>query len=62
MATSRTRIFFVGMGLTGLNSFSLQALEILRIVEVIFVENYTNFISQETPTFWDEIKQKLRPL
>ncbi|MHA2138647.1 MAG: diphthine synthase [Candidatus Hodarchaeales archaeon] len=62
MAASRTRIYFVGMGLTGFNSLSLQALEILRLVEIIFVEKYTNFISQDTPEFWDEINQKLKPI
>ena len=50
------------MGLSGLKSCSLQALKILKIADIIFVETYTNFISEGKPEFWNEIKQKLEPL
>lgn len=50
------------MGLSGFKSCSHQILDILREVKLIFVERYTNFISQEKPEIWDEIHTKIRPL
>jgi diphthine synthase len=50
------------MGLSGFRSCSLQALEILKKADLIFVEAYTNFISQDIPESLNEVQHKLKPL
>ena len=49
MAVSETCLYFIGMGLSGFKTCSLEALEILKKVDEIYIENYTNFISNEIP-------------
>ncbi len=50
------------MGLNGFNSCTLQALEVLKNVDFIFVESYTNFFSQEKPEVWKQIPAKIIPI
>ena len=50
------------MGLSGFRSCSFQALEILKRSDLIFVEGYTNFISQDIPEFLNEVRHKVKPL
>jgi len=49
LAVSETCLYFIGMGLSGLKTCSLEAIEVLENVDEIFIEKYTNFISEKTP-------------
>ncbi len=49
MREAETELFFVGMGLSGLKSCSLETLNILKKVDAIYIEKYTNFIPEEIP-------------
>jgi diphthine synthase len=50
------------MGLSGLNTCSLETLEILRKADLIFIEKYTNFIMKEIPELMKEIEHKFEVL
>ncbi len=60
MYEAKTNLFFIGMGLSGLPSCSLEALEILEEVNEIFIEKYTNFILGEIPPLLEQISKKFR--
>ena len=55
MPKAETMLYFVGMGLLGLKSCSLESLGILQNVDVVFLEKYTNYI-------FEEITQLLKPI
>lgn len=58
MAVSETCLYFIGMGLSGFKTCSLEAIEILDNVDVIFIENYTNFISEKIPHAFKQLQTK----
>lgn len=60
MYGAKTKLFFIGMGLSGLTSCSLEALDILVKVDEIFIEKYTNFILGEIPPLLEQISEKFR--
>ncbi|MHA2227323.1 MAG: diphthine synthase [Candidatus Hodarchaeales archaeon] len=59
MPKAETRLFFIGMGLLGLKSCSLESLGILQNVDVIFLEKYTNYILEEIPQLLKPILSKI---
>jgi len=58
LVVSETSLYFIGMGLSGLKTCSLEAIEILEMVDEIFIENYTNFICEKTPHAFDQLRTK----
>jgi diphthine synthase len=56
---SVTELIFIGMGLLGLKSCSIEALAVLKRVEMIFIETYTNFILDEVPPLLNNVKEKV---
>ena len=59
LANTDTQIYFIGMGLSGFNSCSLNALEILAEVEEIYVESYTNFVLSDIPKAFEDLEKKI---
>ncbi|UCE13592.1 MAG: diphthine synthase [Candidatus Heimdallarchaeota archaeon] len=59
MNNTETTIFFIGMGLSGLNSCSLETLKVIREVDEVFLERYTNFLPDDIPSSLQQIKSKL---
>jgi len=45
-----SRLYFIGMGLSGFKSCSLETLALLKEADIIFVERYTNFALDEIPS------------
>ncbi len=58
MISAESKIYFIGMGLSGLKTCSLETLEILKKADLIFIEKYTNFILEEIPELMKEIQRK----
>ena len=58
MTINETRIYFIGMGLSGFKTCSLETLDILEHVEEIYIERYTNFISEKIPEAVDKLRNK----
>jgi len=58
LAVSETCLYFIGMGLSGFNTCSLEAIELLKKVDEIFIENYTNFISEKLPHAFKQLRAK----
>jgi diphthine synthase len=54
----KTRLFFIGMGLSGFKTCSLETLELLSKVDQIFIEKYTNFIPEEIPSIFNDFRSK----
>lgn len=54
-----TEIYFIGIGLSGLRGCTIETLDILKKMDEIFIENYTNFISEEIPSFLKHIQPKI---
>ncbi|MFX0122079.1 MAG: diphthine synthase [Candidatus Hodarchaeota archaeon] len=54
-----TEFFFIGIGLAGLKSCTLETLDILKRMDEIFIEKYTNFISNEIPHFFKNSYTKM---
>lgn len=59
MNDPETTIFFIGMGLSGLNSCSLETLNVIREVDEVFLEKYTNFLLEDIPSLLKQMKLKL---
>jgi len=57
-----TSLVFIGMGLSGLKTCSIETLEILNKTDNIFIEKYTNFISGQVPSAFKEIESKFTHL
>ncbi|MFW9779275.1 MAG: diphthine synthase [Candidatus Heimdallarchaeota archaeon] len=53
-----TELVFVGLGLVGFKSCSLETLEVLQTSDIIFLEDYTNFILREIPPPFQDILKK----
>lgn len=62
MNNAETKLFFIGMGLSGLNSCSLETLDILKRIDEVFIETYTNFIPEDIPPVLNQIKSKFNIL
>lgn len=58
MISTESKLYFIGMGLSGLKTCSLETLEILKKADLIFIEKYTNFILDEIPELMKEIQRK----
>ncbi|MHA2113084.1 MAG: diphthine synthase [Candidatus Hodarchaeales archaeon] len=58
MVVSETCLYFIGMGLSGFQTCSLETVEILKKADEIFIENYTNFISEKIPHELKQVKTK----
>jgi diphthine synthase len=52
----------VGMGLSGFVSCSFEALEVLKQVDVIYLESYTNFYIQAIPPAFKDLEKKIKIL
>ncbi len=50
------------MGLRGLSTCSLQALEVIKNCDSVFVEPYTNFIESEIPPLFQDLAERLEYL
>ncbi|MFX1284430.1 MAG: diphthine synthase [Promethearchaeota archaeon] len=59
MRKAETVLFFIGMGLSGLKSCTLETLDVLKRIDEVFIENYTNFIPEEIPPLLEQIKSKM---
>ncbi|UCG90547.1 MAG: diphthine synthase [Candidatus Heimdallarchaeota archaeon] len=59
MPKAETELFFIGMGLSGLNSCTLETLDILEKMDKVFVEQYTNFIPEEIPPLLKHIRPEI---
>ncbi len=59
MKNVKTSLIFVGMGLSGFKTCSIETLEILDKTDLIFIEKYTNFIPEELPSIFKGIGSKL---
>jgi diphthine synthase len=55
---AETKLYFIGMGISGLKSCSLETLDILKRIDEVFIETYTNFIPEEIPQALNHIKSK----
>ncbi|MFX0015201.1 MAG: diphthine synthase [Promethearchaeota archaeon] len=49
MPKAETELFFIGIGLLGLQSCTMETFEILRRMDKVYIEKYTNFISEDIP-------------
>jgi diphthamide biosynthesis methyltransferase len=58
LVVSETCLYFIGMGLSGFQTCSLETVEILKKADEIFIENYTNFISEKIPHELKQVKTK----
>jgi diphthine synthase len=56
---TETELIFIGMGLLGFKSCSLEAIDLLGKVENVFIETYTNYILDEIPPLLKEVEQKI---
>ncbi|MFX0051940.1 MAG: diphthine synthase [Candidatus Hermodarchaeota archaeon] len=56
---TETELIFIGMGLLGFKSCSLEALAVLNRVEMIFIETYTNFILEDVPPQFNKVKERI---
>ncbi len=54
-----TNFFFIGIGLSGLKSITIDTLDILKKMDEIYIEKYTNFVSEEIPPFLNQIQTKI---
>ena len=59
MRKAETELFFIGMGLSGLKSCTLETLDILTNIDKVFIEQYTNFVPREIPPLLKQIKPKI---
>ncbi|MFX0184383.1 MAG: diphthine synthase, partial [Candidatus Hodarchaeota archaeon] len=59
---TKTELIFIGMGLLGFKSCSLETLDLLDKVEKVFIETYTNYILDEIPLSLKEVDQKITVL
>ncbi|MHA1942220.1 MAG: diphthine synthase [Candidatus Hodarchaeales archaeon] len=62
MPEQNTILFFIGMGLRGLSTCSLQSLEALEKCETIYIEPYTNFTESEIPPSFQNFVERLEYL
>ncbi len=58
MVENNMKLYFIGMGLKGFESCSIETLDILNLVDIIFIEEYTNFIIKELPSVFNHLKHK----
>ncbi len=58
LVVSETCLYFIGMGLSGFKTCSLETVKILNKVDKIFIENYTNFMSEKLPHEFKQLKAK----
>ncbi|MHA2244095.1 MAG: diphthine synthase [Candidatus Hodarchaeales archaeon] len=58
MRKYETELFFIGMGLSG-KGCSLETLDILKRIDEVFIEKYTNFIPEEIPLLFKKIKSEI---
>jgi diphthine synthase len=54
----KSKLFFIGMGLSGLKSCSLETLDLLKEADLIFIEKYTNFVLDEIPELFKQVEHK----
>ena len=60
MYETKTYLFFIGMGLSGLTSCSLETIDILAKVDEIYIEKYTNFILGEVHPLLQQFSEKFQ--
>ncbi|MHA1213851.1 MAG: diphthine synthase [Candidatus Hodarchaeales archaeon] len=60
MPDRTSRIFFVGMGLKGVESCSIESIKIFNEVDKIFIENFTNFIVESTTDIYKDFEDKIQ--
>jgi diphthine synthase len=58
LTENETCLYFIGMGLSGFKTCSLEAIEILDRVDEIFIESYTNFINEKIPQTFKQFSFK----
>jgi diphthine synthase len=57
---NETKLYFIGMGLKGLRTCSVETIDLLLSVDYVFVEKYTNFIPDEIPSDLKQLKSKIK--
>ncbi len=55
-----SKLFFIGMGLSGFKSCSLETLDLLKEADTIFIEKYTNFVLGEIPQLFKQVEHKFK--
>ncbi|WP_455464596.1 diphthine synthase [Candidatus Hodarchaeum mangrovi] len=60
MEKQESTLYFIGMGLRGFYTCSLECLDILQKADIIYIEKYTNFILEELPPLMQKMSFKFK--
>lgn len=60
MKNVESKLYFIGTGLSGFKSCSLETLALLKEADIIFIERYTNYASDEIPSLIKKFEPKFK--
>ena len=60
MEKQESTLYFIGMGLRGFYTCSLECLDVIQKADTIYVEKYTNFVLEELPPLMQKISSKFK--